>query len=102
MLWWQRFNQIPVLLYFFNFLRQGFTIQPWEDERQDLKLCRPGRPEDKMRETGSFMHPWLLTARALGGSRHKHTGRDLETIYYFFLLPVAPGWTPTWELGIFT
>lgn len=38
-----------------------------------------------MRETGSFMHLRLLTARALGGSGHKHTGLDLETM----LLPPA-------------
>lgn len=46
------------------------------------------------------MHPWLLTTRALGRAGYKHTGLDLETMWYA-LLAVALGWTPTWELGVF-
>lgn len=48
------------------------------------------------------MHPQLPTTRALGRAGHKRTGLDLETVWYFFLQPVAQGGAPTWELGIFT
>lgn len=51
----------------------------------------PKQEDHRMRRgRGPFMYPWLLTTRALGRAGYKHTGLDLETMWYV-LLAVAPG-----------